>query len=254
MLVHELPRLIREKHLTAGARLAVEKAHKTVFAAPFVRDALLHELNAEPNERLLIMPQGVYKDVAFRPEAGNRLRSEFGLTADDRLIIGVGYADLRKGFDLFIQLWRQLFTPQAGGRTHFAWVGGIDPGLSDWFATEIEQAEATGTFHMAGYRNDMDAAFSAADGFALTSREDAFPSVALEALSVGVPVFAFDQTGGIPDMLKEINEGVVVPYCDVIAMAAAVTAALRDGITDEQRRPGTGWSPRGSGSRPMCAG
>ena len=38
---------------------------------------------------------------------------------------------------------------------------------------------------MAGYRDDMDAVFSAADAFALTSREDPFPTVVLEALSAG---------------------------------------------------------------------
>ena len=37
------------------------------------------------------------------------------------------------------------------------WIGGIDPGLKDWLATEIADAEATGTFWMAGYREDMEA-------------------------------------------------------------------------------------------------
>ena len=88
---------------------------------------------------------------------------------------------------------------------------------------------------MAGYRDDMHAVFSAADAFALTSREDPFPTVVLEALSVGLPVVAFDRSGGIPDMLRDTRQGVVVPYGDLTAMAAAVTTELNAGITDRQR-------------------
>ncbi len=235
VLVHELPRIIREKHLTPGARMAVEAARHAVFPAPFVRDELLRELQAEASDRLLILPQGVYKDVAFRPEAGARVRAEFGMAEGDSLIIGVGYADLRKGFDLFLQLWRLVAAMPTAGRVHFAWAGGIDPGLQDWLAAEIEDATASGTFRMAGYRDDMDAVFSAADGYALTSREDPFPSVALESLSVGIPVFAFDRSGGIPDMLREVGEGVVVPYGDITAMAQAIAQAVDAGITPGQR-------------------
>ena len=113
-------------------------------------------------------------------------------TKNDKLVIGVGYADLRKGFDLFLQLCRLLRTSvintgKRRDRVCLVWIGGIDPGLKDWLATEIADAEATGTFRMAGYRDDMDAVFSAADAFALTSREDPFPTVVLEALALGCP-------------------------------------------------------------------
>jgi glycosyltransferase involved in cell wall biosynthesis len=241
VLVHELPRIIREKHLTAGARAAIEQARLTVFAAPFVRDELFAFLGAAPNDRTMILPQGSYKAIEYNPEAGARLSADFGLTNRDRLVIGVGYADLRKGFDLFLQLWRLLrpTTPATSGkpshRVCLIWIGGIDPGLNEWLAAEIGDAEATGTFRMAGYRDDMAAVFSAADAFALTSREDPFPTVVLEALSAGLPVVAFDRSGGIPDMLRDTEQGTVVPYGDVAAMAAAITTHLAADITDQQR-------------------
>ena len=208
-----------------------------LFAAPFVRDGLLKMLDAEPSGRDLILPQGSYKDIAYDADAGARVRAEFGLTDRDKLVISVGYADLRKGFDLFLQLWRHLQSPagKRRGRVCLVWIGGIDPGLKDWLTNELADAEATGTFHMAGYRDDMDAVFSAADAFVLTSREDPFPTVVLEALSAGLPVVAFDRSGGIPDMLRETGQGDVVPYGDLIAMAAAVTAQLQAGITGRQR-------------------
>ena len=239
VLVHELPRIIREKNLLAGARAALQ-ARLALFATTFVRDEMLALLGMESTDHTLILPQGSYKTISYNSAAGARLRAEFGLTKHDKLVIGVGYADLRKGFDLFLQVCRLLRTTatttgKRRGRVCLVWIGGIDPGLKDWLATEIADAEATGTFRMAGYRDDMDAVFSAADAFALTSREDPFPTVVLEALSAGLPVVAFDRSGGIPDMLRETQQGDVVPYGDVSAMAAAIAAQLTAGVTDRQR-------------------
>jgi hypothetical protein len=114
-------------------------------------------------------------------------------------------------------------------------VGAIDPGLLAWLGDEIAAAEAAGGFRMLGYRADMDAVFSAADAFVLTSREDPFPTVVMEALSAGLPVVAFDRAGGIPDMLRDTGAGVVVPYGDTGGMAAAVADVLSAPITREQR-------------------
>ena len=106
---------------------------------------------------------------------------------------------------------------------HFCWAGDIDPRLHEWLGPEIKRAEETGRFHLVGFRSDMQALYSASSVYALTSREDPFPTVALEALSVGVPVVAFEDSGGIPDFLdRRRSVGEVVPYCDAPAMARAV--------------------------------
>ena len=112
---------------------------------------------------------------------------------------------------------------------HFCWVGDIDANLKEWLAGEIAEGVAAGTLHMAGYRHDVSAFFSAADAFLLTSREDPFPTVAIEAMSVGLPVLAFDGSGGMAEFLKEEGLGYVVPYCDAPAMAARLKTMLQGG-------------------------
>jgi glycosyltransferase involved in cell wall biosynthesis len=235
LLVHELPRILREKNLLDQARQGIANAPKVVFSAPFVRDAVLRELDVDRDDRTLILSQGSYKEVQFDPIGRQQVRQEFGLDDAGHLIIGVGYADLRKGFDLFLQIWRLLQNAGSSGRICLVWVGGIDPGLADWLKQEIDTAEATGLFKMAGYRDDMAALFSAASAFALTSREDPLPTVVLESLGAGTPVVVFDQTGGIPGLLREIGEGVVVPYGDTSAMANALLALLAAGTTQTDR-------------------
>jgi glycosyltransferase involved in cell wall biosynthesis len=227
LLVHELPRLMREKGLTDSARIAAKLADRMVFAAPFVRDQFLAEVDSDRDRDLLIIPQGSYQRIEISRAARSQQRQELAVENGQRLVIGIGYADLRKGFDLFLQLWRLTRGVPDAPLTHFCWVGDIDPGLANLLRTEISDAEQTGTFHMAGYRTDVSAFLSAADAFVLTSREDPFPTVVLEALLAALPVLAFERSGGIPDLLRESPLGNVLPYADAAAMAARLMALMR---------------------------
>lgn len=234
-LVHELPRILKEKNLEDTAREALTRADKVVFASEFVRDKLVEALEIAPDEeRFLIRAQGSYKQMAYDAEGAAAIRRELDLGPADTLVLGVGYADLRKGFDLFLQLRNQI--RQSDGQVHFAWVGGVDPSLREWLDQEIRRAESSGAFHMLGFRSDMQALFSASDVFALTSREDPFPTVALEALSVGVPVVSFAESGGIPGFMVRERVGAVVPYCDVAAMARAIERFLGHDLPEAERR------------------
>ncbi len=230
LLVHELPRLLREKGLEESARRGITGAKRVVFASTFGRDKVLGTLGLPRSESFLIRAQGSYQQLVPDAKQAQTLREKLGIGAEGRLVLGIGYADMRKGFDLFLQVWRSLRAARPA--VHFCWVGDMDPGLRDWLADEIAEAEATGLFHMAGYRNDVNVFLSAADAFLLTSREDPFPTVALEAMSVGVPVIAFERTGGIPEFLKAEALGIVVKYCDAPAMAAKLNTLL-GGARDE---------------------
>jgi glycosyltransferase involved in cell wall biosynthesis len=237
LLVHELPRLLREKNLKAMAQIGAREARNIVFPAAFVRDQFCGELELRRDDGLLIIPQGMYHKISVSRTAGEEVKQEFGIDKDSRLVIGMGYADLRKGFDMFLQLWR-LVRSSSDRVTHFCWVGDIDPSLKDWMRKEIDDAGRTRTFHMPGFRKDVSAFLSAADAFVLTSREDPFPSVVLEALSVGLPVMAFDSSGGIPDLLRNHPLGHVVPFADTVAMAAAVITAVREHPSEDAQTLG----------------
>jgi glycosyltransferase involved in cell wall biosynthesis len=224
LLVHELPSLIREKNLTQSARRGTAAADHVVFPAAFVRDGVLDLIRHEDGDSGLptILPQGIYQAVPFDAAARLRLRAELGVPERARLLIGIGYADMRKGFDLFLQLWRTL-----QGRKHafhLVWAGNVSGELHSYLAPDIAAAEANGTFRMLGFRKDVNALLSAADLFVLTSREDPLPSTVLEAMSAGLPSVAFDQSGGIPDLLDAHDAGRSVPRGDIIAMAEAAEA------------------------------
>jgi glycosyltransferase involved in cell wall biosynthesis len=223
LLVHEMPRLLHEKNLLTGARAGAAAASQVVFSAEAVRDRFASLVAIHP-DRTLVLPQGCASEVAYDPAAGTALRRRLGVAAATPVALGAGYADLRKGFDLFLQAWRAV--QHRGTPVQFWWIGDVDPGVRTYLGPEIAAAEASGTFRLAGWQDDVAAWFNAADLFVLPSREDPFPSVVLEALATGLRVAAFEESGGIPGLLQRLNAGTAVPMGDTAALAEAVFALL----------------------------
>ena len=222
MLVHELPRLLRERNLVPSANAGAAAARHVVFAAAHVRDRFAELVRVDP-ARAVIAPQGLYRPVMARDRAARRAR--LGLPDRALLAIGVGYGDLRKGFDLFMQAWRTAH--RADGLTHFLWVGDIAPQVHAYLGAEMARAEAVGTFHHIPFCADGADWLAAADVHLLTSREDALPSVVLEAMSANVPTVAFEDSGGVPDLLRDCNAGEAVPLGDVALMVRRMRSVAR---------------------------
>ena len=235
LMVHELPRLLHERNLLGPAREALAVCSHVIFAAPFIRDRFAEHVPLT-DARAVVLPQGLYRPV--RPLAGARdraaLRDALGVPFDALLAMGLGYADLRKGFDLFLQVWRLAHA--AGAAMHLVWIGDIDPSVQAYLAQEMAAAAATGTFHHMPRRADAADWLACADVHLLTSREDPFPSVVLEAMSAGVPTIAFEGAGGVPDLLRDRGAGLSVPLGDAAAVVQQMRAlALRSSPSDRAR-------------------
>jgi glycosyltransferase involved in cell wall biosynthesis len=84
----------------------------------------------------------------------------------------------------------------------------------------------------AGTRDDVVTLFRAVDAALLTSAWENLPHTLLEALAVGTPVVA-TAVGGIPEIVVDGENGLLVPPRDVDAIAAAIERIARD---DELRR------------------
>jgi glycosyltransferase involved in cell wall biosynthesis len=211
LLIHEMPMLLAEHNLQITAKLGAQLAEHVVFASAAGRDAFCKTLEiALPGASIL--PQGNYQNVSFNAAGREKIRRRLGVGETDFLVLGVGFGDLRKGFDLFVQVAGK--TVAAEKHVHFVWAGDLQPTLKTYLASEIAAARATGRFHLAGFSDAVEDYCSAADVFALTSREDPYPTVALEALAAGAKIIAFDATGGIPALVRGQKAGAIAKPFD----------------------------------------
>lgn len=84
-----------------------------------------------------------------------------------------------------------------------------------------------GVLHCTGYRTDADALLASADVVALSSREEGMGSVLLDALVFARPVAA-TRAGGIPEVVRDGETGLLVPVGDGAALGAAIATLLGD--------------------------
>jgi glycosyltransferase involved in cell wall biosynthesis len=204
LLIHEMPKLLAEHNLGMQAKHGALEADNTVFASDYVRQSFCQALEISL-ANTVILPQGNYHKISLNQAARAETRQRLGIPEDGFLVLAAGFGDVRKGFDLFLQVAAKIAAKHP--KIRFAWAGEIQPALQTYLAAEIAALTRTNTLHLPGYTKTIADLFAAADVFALTSREDPYPTVALEAIAAGLPVIAFDESGGIPALLRQHKAG-----------------------------------------------
>lgn len=228
-LVHELPGVIESYGLGRNVEALAKHADRVVFAADEVRLGIesFQELEAG---KAMIRPQGLYKRNRNRSprqiaRARANLREKLGLPHDALIVLGVGYADLRKGADLFVSVGARLTA--ADPRVHLIWLGHPDMSVEARLLEAIRETPFPDRIRFVGRDPHTDDFYAGADVLALTSREDPFPSVVMESLDVGVPVVGFSGAGGFEPFLRRCGSA-LVPDFDTAAFAEQCLALLND--------------------------
>jgi glycosyltransferase involved in cell wall biosynthesis len=230
--IHELPTFVE----AFGGRSAINqvKSASRIIIVPSdaVRAALLTRYNIDPGRvRTVYNGQEPVTLGMAREAMRSRVRRELAIPDEALIVLGCGTVDLRKGTDLFVNVARKILTDprhhNLAGRTWFIWAGhGSDEDLVRWLKHDSKIGAMGEQIRLIGPQTGMAPYYLAADVLALTSREDPCPLVNMEAMESGLPVVAFHDAGGAPEVLADA--GVCVPYIDVEAMSRAICDLLGD--------------------------
>ena len=230
-LIHELPGVIARYGLQQALVDLLAASDHVVVSSRAVRDGVLAGVvDPAVASRLVLRPQGLFARNRYRggrdaSEPRVRLRDRIGVPHHVAVAVAVGYADARKGVDLLARAAIRACARRPD--LNVVWVGHRDPILCADVDALLREAGIADRFHFVGLDFDTDDYYAGADVYALTSREDPFPSVVLESLAVGTPVVAFAGTGGGADLVER-GVGFTVPAFDVDAYADALLRIVND--------------------------
>jgi glycosyltransferase involved in cell wall biosynthesis len=195
---------------------------RRIYAVSAQVQQVLHDTYAVPLSRLSILPPIVElpTQVVHRGEAQ---RKAMGIPMDAPVVFGCGLAEWRKGTDIFVRVAKQLIAQHAD--LHMVWVGVGNEPFSNELKAEKALWDTENRLHLLPVQADPKPYFDMADLFFLSSREDPFPLVMLEAGYAETPIVGFKGAGGVNDFLAAHTE-LLVEYTDEEHAAGTILSVL----------------------------
>ncbi len=179
--VHDLSPINRVR-----SHLLLRQADVVVAVSEATADAMARQY-VFPRRRIRVLPNGVTPHVAASASEQARLRSLWGLKADDRVMGSVGRLAYVKGQDRLLRAfarWRQ--EDEAARQWKLLLVGdGPERGTLEGVC---ERLGLGGAVVWAGFMPDARPALDLMDLFVLPSRSEGLSVALLEAAAAGVPV------------------------------------------------------------------
>jgi len=219
--VHELELQIRAYSTKAMSDL-LSGTSQFIACSNAARENLLTQHAIPPTK-----VETVHESIPVADIQADRTRQQvfqdLRIPEDALLIIGSGTLSWRKGADLFIHLARAVC--QQHDRAYFAWVGGGWHSDIAKFEHDTRLAGLGERVRLTGGVQKPYDYMAACDVFVLTSREDPYPLVCLEAAALEKPIICFAGAGGMPEFVED-DCGFVVPYLNIAAMADRVGSLL----------------------------
>lgn len=186
--------------------------------------------------RMVEIPVGIDLEP-FRGARAGTLRAELGLGPDDPLVGVVARLVPIKGVDVFLDAAALV----AANRADVTFVVAGDGELHASLVARAERLGIGARVCWLGWRADVASVYADLDIVVMSSWNEGVPVSLIEALATGRPVVA-TSVGGVPDVLADGENGVLVPPGDAAAIAAWVTSLLDDrarAATLGQRARGT---------------
>lgn len=233
-LRHPLYRLSgRYRHFAAYERavFAPESRTDILLIAP-AQQAVFEHYYATPAARFHLLPPGIARDRRAPPDAAAlraAFRAEFGLTAEDFLLLQVGSGFKTKGLDRSLLALAHL-PPAQRARTRLIVIGQDAPGGFRRQAAALGLAEQVDI--LAG-RSDIPRFLLGADLLIHPAYNENTGTVLLEALVAGLPVLCTGVCGYAPYVTAAAG-GQVLP--EPFEQEALDTALQRIIAQPEQRR------------------
>jgi len=208
-------------------RWAMRNSDHTVMVSRATRRQFARDLGLD-ERRFTVVPNG----VPIREGDASRVRAEFGIKPEDKVLLAVGNLERHKGHAVLFEALARL----EGRKLQVPWkliiAGGRGGPEHDSLLEFIQEEGWEDRVHIVTNRNDIPDLLALADVYPMPSLFEGLPMALLEAMVAGKAIVA-STTAGIPEAIESGKEGLLVPPGDVVALADALRIVMTDG---ERRR------------------
>src|SRR5262245_39053126 len=184
--VHELEYAFRHAIGNEGIQLMKESTSHFIAVSESVRKNMIENYSI-PEEKIDLIYEFIPVQIVSseqKTKVRREVRQELGIPSEDYIVGACGTIDWRKGADLFIQLASLISQRRFDRPVWFVWLGGagVMEGVKyHQLCYDIRLLSLENLVKFPGARSDALKYISAFDVFVMTSREDPFPLVCLEA-------------------------------------------------------------------------
>jgi len=177
-------------------------------------------------ERAVTIPNGVDGAVFYRRGHGE-CRARHRIAADAKVILSAGYLVEGKGHHHVIEALAALNRRGVEAELIIAGGAGREGDFEPVIREAVRRHGVEARVRMVGAVQPETLAelMCAADVLCLASYAEGWPNVVHEALACGTPVVA-TRVGGVPEMIRSADQGIVIPPRDQAALESALETAL----------------------------
>jgi len=212
--------------LMPSTRVSCTLSTRVLARSNAVREELIAD-GATPS-KILITPVDV-DTLLYGNSSELDLRSQLGYSKSDLIIASIGHAVPVKGWDLLLSSFERIVREQPEARLLF--VGSIPSGNKVAFAKslqdQVKQNGLSDRVCFLGHRGDIARILAISDIFVLPSRSEGQPGALVEAMASGLPCVA-TKVGGVPEVITDRNDGLLVDREDVGGLTCAITNLLEN--------------------------
>ncbi|MBQ2843009.1 MAG: glycosyltransferase family 4 protein [Alistipes sp.] len=152
-------------------------------------------------------------------------------TQNEKRVIAVGRLDYQKGFDRLIEAW--AFVQQNPACR--SWRLDIF-GQGEWqemLEEMIRERNLGQTAQINPPSKQIGEEYAASSILVMSSHYEGFPMVMIEAMACGVPIVSYDFKCGPRDIIREGDNGLIIPEGDISALAEGICRLIQE---EELRR------------------
>ena len=204
--MHELEYIIKEFMKFGNVEGTLKYSNYFLCGSSLVQNNLIKNHQIKPEQSEVVHSFVDFKSRDKNIKTSDKIRDELEIPSDAAIVAMMGSFVWRKGTDYFVDTARKLNEENI----YFLWIG-ADLDSINKFEFDLKKSKTNLKVILIPPSKEYKKYFNCIDLFYLSSREDPYPMVMVEATSYGIPIICFENAGGTQEFIDS-KVGFVVPY------------------------------------------